>query len=138
VELSDLVHLWSVLVVASVFWPAERIVKHVLRFHERVLDHEIERAVVEKEGSQGLLNLAELERARRHKRRRLQLPGTKKENGSPHAAVIFLAAYAVPVLDPTLPTWLLGLCRWLSWITGGFSSSTSPSGWRWQTSASVT
>ena len=35
------------------------------------------------------------------------------------AAVIFLAAYAVPVLDPTLPTWLLGLCRWLSWITWG-------------------
>jgi len=35
------------------------------------------------------------------------------------AAVIFLAAYAVPVLDPTLPTWLLGLCRGLSWITWG-------------------
>ena len=35
------------------------------------------------------------------------------------AAVIFLAAYAVPVLDPTLPTWLLGLCRWLTWITWG-------------------
>jgi hypothetical protein len=35
------------------------------------------------------------------------------------AAVIFLAAYAVPVLDPTLPNWLLDLCRWLSWITWG-------------------
>jgi voltage-gated potassium channel len=35
------------------------------------------------------------------------------------AAVIFLAAYAVPVLDPTLPTWLLGLCRRLTWITWG-------------------
>ena len=33
------------------------------------------------------------------------------------AAVVFLAAYAVPVLDPDLPTWLLGLCQWLSWIT---------------------
>jgi voltage-gated potassium channel len=35
------------------------------------------------------------------------------------AAVIFLAAYAVPVLEPDLPTWLLDSCRWLSWITWG-------------------
>jgi voltage-gated potassium channel len=35
------------------------------------------------------------------------------------AAVIFLAAYALPVLDPNLPSWLLDLCRWLSWITRG-------------------
>src|SRR5215217_4347212 len=35
------------------------------------------------------------------------------------AAVIFLAAYALPVLDPDLPTRLLDLCRWLSWITWG-------------------
>jgi voltage-gated potassium channel len=35
------------------------------------------------------------------------------------AAVIFLAAYAIPVLDPDLPTRLLDLCRWLSWITWG-------------------
>jgi voltage-gated potassium channel len=35
------------------------------------------------------------------------------------AAVIFLAAYAVPVLDPDLPSWLLDLSRWLSWITWG-------------------
>jgi voltage-gated potassium channel len=35
------------------------------------------------------------------------------------AAVIFLAAYALPVLNPDLPTWLLDLCRWLSWITWG-------------------
>jgi voltage-gated potassium channel len=35
------------------------------------------------------------------------------------AAVIFLAAYALPVLDPNLPTWLLDVCRWLSWITWG-------------------
>jgi voltage-gated potassium channel len=34
-------------------------------------------------------------------------------------AVIFLAAYALPVLEPDLPTWLLDLCRWLSWITWG-------------------
>jgi voltage-gated potassium channel len=35
------------------------------------------------------------------------------------AAVVFLAAYAVPVLAPDLPTWLLDLCRWLIWITWG-------------------
>jgi voltage-gated potassium channel len=35
------------------------------------------------------------------------------------AAVIFLAAYAVPILAPDLPSWLLDLCRWLSWITWG-------------------
>ena len=27
------------------------------------------------------------------------------------AAVVFLAAYAVPVLDPDLPSWLLDLCQ---------------------------
>jgi voltage-gated potassium channel len=35
------------------------------------------------------------------------------------AAVVFLAAYAVPILAPDLPSWLLDLCRWLSWITWG-------------------
>jgi voltage-gated potassium channel len=35
------------------------------------------------------------------------------------AAVIFLAAYAVPVLNPDLPSWLFGMCRWLSWISWG-------------------
>ena len=35
------------------------------------------------------------------------------------AAVVFLAAYAVPVLAPDLPSWLLDLCRWLSWTTWG-------------------
>ena len=35
------------------------------------------------------------------------------------AAVVFLAAYAVPILDPDLPSWLLDLCRSLSWITWG-------------------
>ena len=35
------------------------------------------------------------------------------------AAVVFLAAYAVPVLAPDLPTWLLDSCRWLVWITWG-------------------
>ena len=35
------------------------------------------------------------------------------------AAVVFLAAYAVPVLVPDLPSWLLGVCQWLSWITWG-------------------
>ena len=33
------------------------------------------------------------------------------------AAVVFLAAYAVPVLGPHLPSWLLGMCQWMSWIT---------------------
>jgi hypothetical protein len=35
------------------------------------------------------------------------------------AALVFLAAYAVPILDPNLPGWLLDLCRSLSWITWG-------------------
>jgi voltage-gated potassium channel len=35
------------------------------------------------------------------------------------AAVVFLAAYAIPILAPDLPAWLLDLCRWLSWITWG-------------------
>jgi voltage-gated potassium channel len=35
------------------------------------------------------------------------------------AAVVFLAVYAVPILDRDLPGWLLGLCRSLSWITWG-------------------
>jgi voltage-gated potassium channel len=35
------------------------------------------------------------------------------------AAVVFLAAYAVPVLAPELPAWLLDLCPWLVWITWG-------------------
>jgi voltage-gated potassium channel len=35
------------------------------------------------------------------------------------AAVIFLAAYAIPILAPDLPSWLLDLCRWLSWLTWG-------------------
>jgi voltage-gated potassium channel len=35
------------------------------------------------------------------------------------AAVVFLAAYAVPILAPDLPSGLLDLCRWLSWITWG-------------------
>jgi voltage-gated potassium channel len=32
------------------------------------------------------------------------------------AAIVFLAAYAVPILNPDLPAPLLDLCRWLSWI----------------------
>ena len=35
------------------------------------------------------------------------------------AAVVFLAAYAVPIVHPDLPRWLLDLCRSLSWITWG-------------------
>jgi hypothetical protein len=82
VSISDFVHLWP-LVVGSYLFAAERIVKHVLRYHERLLDHQVECRVVEKEGSEGLLNLAELERARRHKRRRLRLSRTNKgDDGS--------------------------------------------------------
>jgi voltage-gated potassium channel len=33
------------------------------------------------------------------------------------AAVVFLAAYAVPILYSDAPSWLLDSCRWLSWIT---------------------
>ena len=32
------------------------------------------------------------------------------------AAIVFLAAYAVPILNPDLPAPLLELCRWMSWI----------------------
>ena len=35
------------------------------------------------------------------------------------AAVIFRAAYAVPILHPDLPSWLLDLCPSRSWITWG-------------------
>jgi voltage-gated potassium channel len=35
------------------------------------------------------------------------------------AALVFLAAWAVPILDPHLPSWMLDLCRCLSWITCG-------------------
>jgi voltage-gated potassium channel len=33
------------------------------------------------------------------------------------AGVIFLVAYAVPILNPDLPRWLLAACIWLTWIT---------------------
>ena len=36
------------------------------------------------------------------------------------AAVVFLAAFAVPVLYPAGPAPLLEACRWLSWITWAF------------------
>jgi voltage-gated potassium channel len=35
------------------------------------------------------------------------------------AAVVFLAAYAVPILNPDLPSWLLDSCLLLSWLTWG-------------------
>ena len=35
------------------------------------------------------------------------------------AGVIFLVAYALPILDPDLPSRLLRLCNWLSWVTWG-------------------
>ena len=36
------------------------------------------------------------------------------------AAVLFLVAYALPILDPTGSAWLLAVCRWASWITWCF------------------
>lgn len=36
------------------------------------------------------------------------------------AAVLFLVAYAVPILDPGGPLWLLNVCRWTSWVTWCF------------------
>jgi voltage-gated potassium channel len=33
--------------------------------------------------------------------------------------VIFLVAYALPILNPDLPSRLLRLCNWLSWVTWG-------------------
>ena len=50
------------------------------------------------------------------------------------AAIVFLAAYAVPILNPDLPSWLLDSCRLLSWLTWGSSLWTSPSGCSWQRS----
>jgi hypothetical protein len=43
------------------------------------------------------------------------------------AAVVFLAAYAVPILAPDLPSWLLSFCRWPSWIT--WAIHMTPLGW---------
>lgn len=36
------------------------------------------------------------------------------------AAVLFLVAYAVPIIDPNGPGWLLDACRWTSWVTWCF------------------
>jgi hypothetical protein len=69
-------------VVPSVAFAVERLVKHMLEYRKRVLDYYLECYVVAEEGSPGLLDLAELERARRHKRRRWQLPGPRNEDGS--------------------------------------------------------
>jgi voltage-gated potassium channel len=33
------------------------------------------------------------------------------------AALAFLAAYAIPILDPGLPRWLGALCWWTTWFT---------------------
>lgn len=33
------------------------------------------------------------------------------------AAAVFLAAYAVPILNPDLPSWLRELCLTLSWVS---------------------
>jgi hypothetical protein len=90
VALADLVPLLSFLVPAVLF-AAVRIVKHVIRHRDRVLDYYLECYIVATDGSEGLrdlakleLALAELERARRRKRRRLKFPRRRgKERGSP-------------------------------------------------------
>jgi voltage-gated potassium channel len=33
--------------------------------------------------------------------------------------VIFLLAYAIPILNPDAPSWLVGVCLWVGWITWG-------------------
>jgi voltage-gated potassium channel len=33
------------------------------------------------------------------------------------AAVLFLAAYATPIIDPDLPAWLVSTCRLMTWAT---------------------
>jgi hypothetical protein len=78
VNLSDFVPLLPVVVPAAVF-AVERLIKHVLDYRKRVLDYYVECYVVANDGSSGLLDLAELERARRHKRRRWPLRGSKNE-----------------------------------------------------------
>jgi hypothetical protein len=77
VAFPDFVPLLPV-VVPSLAFAIERLIKHVLDYRKRVLDYYVECYVVAEDGSPGLLDLAELERARRHKRRRWPLPGSKK------------------------------------------------------------
>lgn len=36
------------------------------------------------------------------------------------AVVLFLVAYAVPILHPAGPTWLRNVCQWTSWLTWCF------------------
>jgi hypothetical protein len=67
--------------IPPVMWAIERIIRDVL-------DYRLARRIEEKEGSPGLLDLAELERARRHKRRRLKLPRIKtKAGGAPQKSL---------------------------------------------------
>jgi hypothetical protein len=90
VDLANLAPFLPVLVPAILF-ATVRVVKHVLRYRERVLDYYLECYIVANSGPQGLrdlaeleLALAELERARRRKRRRVKFPRMKgKERGSP-------------------------------------------------------
>jgi voltage-gated potassium channel len=35
------------------------------------------------------------------------------------AAVLFLGAYALPIIHPDLPSWAVALSRWTSWLTWG-------------------
>ena len=32
------------------------------------------------------------------------------------AAIAFLVAYAVPILNPDLPDWAATTCRWMAWV----------------------
>jgi hypothetical protein len=82
VAFSDFVPLLPV-VISSLALAVVRLIKHVLEYRKRVLDYYVECYVVAKDGSPGLRDLAELERARQHKRRRWPLRGSKEQlNGS--------------------------------------------------------
>jgi len=50
----------------------------------------------------------------------------------------FLVAYAVPILNPDLPSWLPELCRSLSWVTWGLFIIDCVSGCSWPMSGCAT
>jgi hypothetical protein len=87
VTLQDLVPYLPVL-VPSVLLAVVRVVRHVLEYRKRVLDYYVQCYVVANDSSQGLRDLAELERARRRKRRRLKSARMKgNERGSPQKSL---------------------------------------------------
>jgi hypothetical protein len=82
VALSDFVPLLTV-AVPSLTFAVVRLIKHFFDYRKRVLDYYVQCYVVATDGSEGLLDLAELECARQRKRRRLKFFKRKgKERGS--------------------------------------------------------